>query len=118
MVVASTSGRPGLRVLVEDRPGERLQRRGQGLGGQLAGLLHLLPHPALREPHGPPGDLHARPVLAEQVVEPVDQLLARDRPVGDARLLQRLPDDRPRRPPQQRPVQIEERRAVGHGRRP
>ena len=69
-------------------------------------------HPARGEPHGPPGDLHRRPVLAEQVVDPVDELLARDRPVGDPRLLQRLPDDRPRRPPQQRPVQIEERSAT------
>ena len=95
MVVASTSGRPAFVCSSRIGRANGWSAAGQGVGGHLAGLLHLLPHPPLREPHGPPGDLHARPVLPEQVVEPVDQLLPRDRPVGDARLLQRLPDDRP-----------------------
>ena len=102
-------------MLVDDRPGEGLHRGGEGLGGLLARSLHLLLSPALGEANRAAGHLHARPVLAEETVDAVDELLPGQAPAHDAGTGKGLADDRTGGAAQQGAVQIEERRAAGLG---
>ena len=55
----------GLAVLLEDRPGERLDHRRETFGGGLTGVPHRLARPALGETGGLAGQHHRRQRLAD-----------------------------------------------------
>ena len=69
---------PGGPVLLEERPGERLDHRRQPVGGGLAGRLHRSPRAALGEGGPLAGEHHRRQRLADEVEQPVDEALAGD----------------------------------------
>ncbi len=100
-----------LAVLVDERPGERLDHRRQRSGRGVAGLAHRIACPAPGERGGLPGKRHRRQRLADRVEHGVEQLLAGDRPSDEAGVAHGVGVDAARRPGQQRPIQVEERRS-------
>ena len=90
VVVARTSSCPSRRNC-EALGGEGLQEPSQPLDRPLGGPPHVLLAPTPRHVGGGPGQAHADDVLAEAVVEGIEQSLARqgpslvDHPLGDQR---------------------------------
>ena len=100
-------------VVLEERPGEGLHRRGQEVGRLLARGLDLRTIPSLGEPGGLPRQDHRRPGLPHQVEQAVEETFPGDRPIGDhAGLAQRRAEHGTTGPAQQGPIQIEEHGAA------
>ena len=106
-------------VAVDEHPTVRLHLVDEAVGHQLAGLLHRGAVPPGRQPGRLAGEQHGREGLADGVEDLVEQALTRDVAVGQhADVAQGLGDDRAARPPQQGPVEVEERSGItGHGSR-
>ena len=103
--------------------GQALGREGgdqlaQGGHGPPARRLHLVLAPAPRHPGRRPDEAHGEEVLAQAVVDGVEELVARQRaPLGQHTLLHQGPVEHlARGVAQQRPVEIDEDGALGHGR--
>jgi hypothetical protein len=111
-------GTAGAAVLVEQGAGERLDHRLEPLGGDAAGLAHLVGRPALGEAHGLAGEQHGRAGLAHQVEHAVDERLAGQRPLrDDAGLAHRLAEGGAAGAPHEGAVEVDERSGAGHDRR-
>ena len=100
-----------LAVLVDERPGERLDHRRQGSGGGVAGLAHRVAWPPPGERGGLPGERHRRQRLADRVEDRIEQLLAGNRTPDEAGVAHRLGVNGAGSAGQQRPIQVEERRS-------
>ena len=102
---------------LQDGRGERGDQGHQAVDGPLAGPADLGLGPAPGHQGGRPGQGHGRQVLAQPVVEGVEQAVAGYAPpAGDHPLAgQRPVEHRAAGPAQQRPVEIDE--DGGHGAR-
>ncbi len=91
----------------------------QPIGSGFGGLAHLRHRPAPYGQGRSPGRGHRGQGLAEHVVEPHQQILARQAgSTGQPVLVESLVDRRRTRAPQEGPVEVEDRRGSGHSRRP
>ncbi len=98
----------GRAVLLEDRPGERLDHRRQPLGGGLAGGPQGVAGAALGQRRGLPGQHHRRQRLADAVEQAVDEPLAGQAAVGEPGGLHRRRERLAGGAGQQRAVEVEE----------
>ena len=98
----------GLPVLVEQGGHVRGDSARQVPGGGAPRLAETLDRPSADCQCCGPGKSHPERVLAEKLVQPVDDRLPRHLPRPEAGLVERLVDELSARAPQQRPVQIED----------
>ena len=112
VVVASTTSRPAAWCSSMSGRAKGCTMRVRSVGGELAGLLGGGPRPAGGEAGGVAGGGHGQAVLAEELEEPEERALSPGmlRSPSSPTCWSAFGDHRPRPAPQQRAVEVEERR--------